>query len=255
MLLSIPLFLHLPHGSSVIPECWRGDFLIGSEELASEQLRLEDRFTNELFGSGWPASLSWTASVSRLVVDVERFRSDDLEPCAAVGMGAVYVRGTRGQDLRRPDQRRRELLLKTYYDPHHRACEDATSKALATWGRCVVIDAHSYPTDPLPTQLPNAPQPEIGLGTDELHTPPALLELARKYFVGHGFEVSVNEPFNGTFVPTRFWRNEPKVQSLMVEVRRDLYMDQTTGSPHAGFFRMQTLLTGFRTVIAAYAVA
>ena len=98
-----PLFIHLPHGSSLIPECWREDFLVGSEELASEQLRLEDRFTNELFGAGWPASLSWTAHVSRLVVDVERFRSDDLEPCASVGMGAVYVRGTRGQALRRPD--------------------------------------------------------------------------------------------------------------------------------------------------------
>ena len=85
----------------MIPECWLEDFLVGSDELAIEQLRLEDRFTNELFGAGWPASLCWTAPVSRLVVDVERFRSDDLEPCASVGMGAVYVRGTRGQALRR----------------------------------------------------------------------------------------------------------------------------------------------------------
>ena len=111
--MSSPLFLHLPHASSVIPEGCRRDFLIGVEELASEQLRLEDRFTDQLFGSGWPAAQAWTAPVSRLVVDVERFRSDDQEACAAVGMGAVYVRGTRGQALRRPDPDRRELLLKT----------------------------------------------------------------------------------------------------------------------------------------------
>mgnify|MGYP000125909232 CR=1 FL=1 len=118
-----PLCLHLPHASSVVPEGLRGDFLVGAAELASEQLRLEDRYTDELFGAGWPAAQTWRAPVSRLVVDVERFRADDREPCAAVGMGAVYVRGTRGQALRRPDPERREVLLKTYYDPHHRACQ------------------------------------------------------------------------------------------------------------------------------------
>lgn len=253
--MSTPLFLHLPHASSVIPEGCREDFLIGVEELASEQLRLEDRFTDELFGSGWPAAQAWTAPVSRLVVDVERFRSDDQEACAAVGMGAVYVRGTRGQALRRLDPDRREVLLKTYYDPHHRACEATTAQALATWGRCVVLDAHSYPKGALPTQRPDAPQPEIGLGTDTFHTPVALRELARKYFVDHGLEVGVDVPFSGTFVPTCFWRQEPRVHSLMVEVRRDLYMDQATGAPNAGFTRIQDLLSGFRTVLAAYAVA
>ena len=253
--MSPPIFLHLPHASSVIPEGCRGDFLIGVEELASEQLRLEDRFTDELFGAGWPAAQAWTAPVSRLGVDVERFRSDDQEACAAVGMGAVYVRGPRGRAFRGPDPDRREVLLKTYSAPHHRACEDATAQALATWGRCVVLDAHSYPTGSLPTQRPDAPQPEIGLGTDAFHTPPALRELARSYFADHRLEVGVDEPFNGSFVPTRFWRHEPRVHSLMVEVRRDLYMEQATGSKIAGFTRIQDLLSGFRTVLAAYAVA
>ncbi|MEY3829954.1 MAG: hypothetical protein RL636_1655 [Verrucomicrobiota bacterium] len=248
--MQFPLFLHLPHASSVIPKGFRGDFLVGAAELASEQLRLEDRYTDELFGAGWPAAQTWRAPVSRLVVDVERFRSDDHEPCAAVGMGAVYVRGTRGQALRRPDPERREVLLKTYYDPHHRACEAATAQALATRGRCVVLDAHSYPRGPLPTQGADAPQPEIGLGTDAFHTPPALCELARTYFKDHGLEVGVDVPFSGTFVPTRFWRSNPRVQSLMVEVRRDLYMDETTGAKNAGFTRIQGLLSGFRAVLA-----
>ncbi len=251
--MQLPLFLHLPHASSVIPEGCRGAFLVGAEELAVEQLRLEDRYTDELFGAGWPAAQTWKAPVSRLVVDVERSRSADQEPCAAVGMGAVYVRGTRGQALRRPDPERREVLLETYYDPHHRACEAATAQALARWGRCVVLDAHSYPLGPLPTQRPDAPRPEIGLGTDALHTPPALRELARVYFAGHGLEVGVDVPFSGTFVPTRFWRSDPRVRSLMVEVRRDLYMDQSTGAKNAGFARLQGLLSGFRAVLAEYA--
>jgi hypothetical protein len=144
--------------------------------------------------------------------------------------------------------------LKTYYDPHHRACEAATAQALAMWGRCVVLDAHSYPRGPLPTQLPNAPQPEIGLGTDAFHTPPALRELARVYFAGHGLEVGVDVPFSGTFVPTRFWRSDPRVHSLMVEVRRDLYMDEATGAKNGGFARIQDLLSGLRAVLAKHAL-
>jgi hypothetical protein len=38
-------------------------------------------------------------------------------------------------------------------------------------------------------------------------------------------------------------------------VRRDLYMDQATGARHAGFARIQTALSGFRDVLAAYAQA
>lgn len=248
-----PLFLHLPHASSVLPDVCRADFLVGPAELAREQLRLEDRFTDELFGPGWPVGQVWRAPVSRLVVDVERFRSDGQEPCARVGMGAVYLRGTRGQALRAADPVRREVLLETYYDPHHRACEAAVARALAAHGRCIVLDAHSYPTEPLPTQRPDAPQPQIGLGTEAFHTPPALRELARAYFVGQGFDVGVDEPFSGAFVPTRFWGRDGRVQALMVEVRRDLYMDQRTGERQAGFARMQAALSGFRDLLAAYA--
>jgi hypothetical protein len=41
------------------------------------------------------------------VVDVERFKSDDQEPCAQVGMGAVYVKTTKGTPLRNLVNQRR----------------------------------------------------------------------------------------------------------------------------------------------------
>jgi hypothetical protein len=39
----------------------------------------------------------------------------------------------------------------------------------------------------------------------------------------------------------------------MIEVRRDLYMDQATGQRQAGFARVQAALSGFRAVLATYA--
>jgi N-formylglutamate amidohydrolase len=39
----------------------------------------------------------------------------------------------------------------------------------------------------------------------------------------------------------------------MIEVRRDLYMDETTGERHAGFARMQAVLAELRAVLARFA--
>jgi hypothetical protein len=36
-------------------------------------------------------------------------------------------------------------------------------------------------------------------------------------------------------VPLRYLDREPRVLSLMVELRRDLYMDETSGAQLAGF--------------------
>jgi len=250
-----PLYLHVPHASLEIPPECLPDFVVSSEELAEERLRLTDAWTDELFGAGWPAERVWRAPVSRLVVDVERFREDAREPCARVGMGATYVRGTRGQALRQLGPARREALLETYYDPHHRACDAAAAAALASVGCCLVLDAHSYPSVALPTEPVGRRRPEIGLGTDPRHTPPALLELAEGFFRARGFVVAVDEPYAGAFVPTGFFGVEPRIRALMVEVRRDLYMDEATGAKHAGFAAVQAALADFRAALAASAAA
>jgi hypothetical protein len=36
--------------------------------------------------------------------------------------------------------------------------------------------------------------------------------------------VAVNEPFAGTYVPLEFYESNPRVTSIMVEIRRDLYI-------------------------------
>jgi hypothetical protein len=41
----------------------------------------------------------------------------------------------------------------------------------------VIIDAHSFPIAPLPTQVDFGDPPEIGIGTDAMHTSAALAEV------------------------------------------------------------------------------
>ena len=241
-----PLLVHLPHDATAIPPDAQADFLLSAEELRSECLRLTDRHTGALYADGLVPADFLRAEVSRLVVDVERFADDAQEPCAKVGMGATYVRTVDGRPLRALTPERRAELMDRHYWPHHRALDAAAAARLDRFGRCVILDAHSYPTGPLPTQLASGPSPEIGIGTQPGHTPPALRDLAVDFFRAQGYSVCVDVPFSGAMVPNACFGRDPRLWSVMIEVRRDLYMDEATGEPHAGFARTQAVLTGLR---------
>lgn len=174
-----------------------GDFVVDRDTLDAELLRLTDRFTDALYGDGFPPAQIVAADVSRLVVDVERFADDAHEPCAAYGMGAVYVRTSSGAPLRVVSETRRSDLMDRYYWPHHQRLDAMATRALEQFGRCVIIDAHSFPVAPLPTQVDVGDPPEIGIGTDAMHTSDELADVVHTFFTDHGFRVGVNRPFDG----------------------------------------------------------
>ena len=248
-----PVFIHIPHDSTVIPPAELVDFVVSEEALMRELMRLTDWHTAALYAEGVPADEIVRAEVSRLVVDVERFADDRLERCAAVGMGATYVKTCDGNPLRDLSSERRAELLDRYYWPHHRRLDEAAAERLACFGRCVILDAHSFPTGQLPTQVGFSAPLEIGIGTQPGHTSPELRALAEDFFRAHGFTVGVDIPFSGAIVPNRYFGKEFRVQSLMIEVRRDLYMDESTAERHDGFVRIQAVLTDFRAELARFA--
>jgi N-formylglutamate amidohydrolase len=112
-----------------------------------------------------------------------------------------------------------------------------------------LLDAHSFPTGPLPTQVAFGPSPEIGVGTQPGHTPPELRDLVVGFFRDRGYEVGIDVPFSGAMVPNACFGRDARLWSVMIEVRRDLYMDEATGEPHAGFARTQAVLTELRRVL------
>ena len=250
-----PLLVHLPHDSNVIPPEAMKDFLLSPSELSRESLRLTDAHTAALYAEGCLPADILRARVSRLVVDVERFADDDREPCSRVGMGATYLRTCDGRPLRRLTPVRREQLMRAYYWPHHAALEAVATVRLARFGRCVILDAHSYPTGPLPTQVPFGRSPEIGIGTEGIHTSSELRRWSEAFFRARGFDVGFDTPFSGAMVPGFCFGRDPRVQSLMIEVRRDLYMDEATGERHEGFVRMRRILTDFRETLVARSAA
>ena len=227
MAMDSPVLIHIPHASKAISKGDFKDFLPSGEEIRHELIRLTDWYTDELYGGDWAPQNVVKFQHSRLVVDVERFVSDDEEPCAKVGMGVTYLKTTRGEPLRRLSAWRRKELINNYYNPHHQIFTKKVIQILERFNRCVIIDGHSYPTEPLPTQTNYSSTPEIGIGADELFTSPQLIELTQNYFKSHGLSVALNEPFQGTIIPAQIYKSRDcRVQSVMIEVRRDLYINE-----------------------------
>ena len=223
--------IHIPHSSIEIPADLLPDYLISREELDFELLRMTDRYTDELFDVRTSKAVTVRFPVSRLVVDPERFSDDSQEIMAHRGMGAVYTRSSDLNTLRVVDEGKRQQLLERYYHPYHRRLNALTDKCLQESGKCLIIDGHSFPSVPLPYELDQSlDRPGICIGTDPFHTPDWLKEFVAKIFRENGFSVALNHPFPGSLVPSDFYLHDERVVSIMIEIRRDLYVDEPTGS-------------------------
>ncbi len=231
--------IHLPHDSTCVPAHLRDQFVLDDSELDEEVIRITDHLTHELFGCSLLGTRLVASPVSRLVVDVERFSEDELEPMAAQGMGAVYALTTSGSRLRRDlTPLEREALMSSYYRPHHRTFETTVDEVLRLYQSCLVIDAHSFPSHPLPYELDqDRNRPDVCIGTDSFHTPRAYASAFREVFEALGFSVAFNRPFAGAIVPAKHYRADPRVKSVMVEINRRLYLDESTGAESHNFLQ------------------
>lgn len=246
--------VHVPHAATAIPMDVREELLLTDDALATEVLRMTDAWTDLLFGVPPSVGTVVRFPVSRLVVDPERFAADAAEPMAKIGMGVVYERTSRGATLRRPpDAATRDALLQRFYAPHHAALTAAVERSLAAWGRCLIVDGHSFPARALPYELdPSAPREAFCLGTDPFHTPYDLLSVAKTYLEARGHGVTVNRPFAGALVPAVHYGKDRLVHALMVEVNRGLYMDEATGSMLPRFGEVQAVVRGLVERLAAF---
>ena len=88
--------------------------------------------------------------------------------------------------------------------------------------------------------MTDAGRPSAWAGTPS--TPrPTLLARAEKAFAGFG-GTGVNSPFEGTYVPLKYYGNDPRVSALMIEIRRDVYMSEPGGPAGPGLDALASAL-------------
>ena len=212
--------------------------------LADEERSLD------VIGSALLSMWSAVNELSRLVFDPERFLDDSAEAMAQRGQGVVYWLGSQGQQLREASMQVRDRHVRERYRPYHAALDALVGEQLLAAGECLLIDCHSFPTVPLPSEIDQTPErPDIFIGTDRQHTPERLASALEKAFKAAGWRVQRDQPYAGTFVPSGYYGRDQRVRSVMIEVRRGLYMDEVTGMRLPAFASVRAAVT--RAVAAA----
>ncbi|WP_052025376.1 N-formylglutamate amidohydrolase [Asticcacaulis sp. AC402] len=239
------VILHVPHDATAIPADVRNQFVLDDEALAVEVVRMTDHLTLSIFAGAAESANIVRAPVNRLVVDVERFPDDDQEPMSKQGMGVIYTSTSHKAQLRRDlTAAERKALLDRYYYPHHQHLENLVTEKLTHFGRCLIVDCHSFPMVALPYEERDLSKlrPDICIGTDPFHTTVALAEAFEQSFRDAGWSVAVNDPFSGTLVPQSRYNQDNRVQSVMVELNRALYLHPDTDLPLSEFETFGSLI-------------
>jgi len=235
---------HIPHSSKAIPFDIRPSIFLSDEELQDELIRMTDSFTDELFQLSDERVRDIVFPVSRLVVDPERFEDDEAEFMAKIGMGVVYTHSSDLKSMRSAlSPTERDRLLVRFYRPHHKALYEHCRTAVDSFGGCLIIDCHSFPSKPLPYEFDQSPnRPDICIGSDNFHTPEWLHRAACRLFQENGLTFELNRPYSGAIVPMAYFSKNAKVLSVLIEINRALYMNESDGTRSEQFDSLKQLV-------------
>ncbi|CEF54565.1 N-formylglutamate amidohydrolase [Acetobacter ghanensis] len=145
---------------------------------------------------------------------------------------------------RRPIYRQRlpfmeaALRIRHYWMPYHAALAGLLEAALKQYGFCLLLDLHSMP-DAL-----QAGSPDFVLG-DRYGTSCSrhLTNVAEQTLQGLGFKTARNHPYAGGYITRHYGRPSTNMHALQIEMRRGLYMEESTRTPHEGFAALTDALT------------
>jgi N-formylglutamate amidohydrolase len=147
----------------------------------------------------------------------------------------MYTRTWWGRKLREKDPVLREKLLRELYDPHHERLTAAVDSALDKYGKCLIIDGHSFNSRTINKFGNPLGLPDFDIGLDSFHSPPALGEALGVRVKSMGYTLKYNKPYGGTIVPMKQYGRDKRVISVMIETNRRLYMDEKGFVKSPGF--------------------
>jgi len=209
---------NIPHAGMVVPDWALPDFCIALEEIHALADFMADKDVDKLYDFV-PAENKNVATLSRIVLDMERFRNDEDEPMSRLGMGLFYTCDHLGNTIRRKGASFERCL--SVYDAYHAELEAKVMRCLAENGSCVVLDCHSFHDAMAYTGYEPEEFPDVCVGFNEAEAPEEA-EWVRALFERNGYQVKMNMPFSGSLVPLRYF-GDPRVKTIMIELNRRIY--------------------------------
>jgi len=243
------VILHIPHSSIHIP--FYDGYVVNKDEIRAEQLIHTDWYTDDLFQAD--NTIPVIANFSRLFCDVERVEDDAQEIMSVGGMGVLYEKKDNRERLRVVDAPLRKRIIDGYYKTHHANLSHAVTAQLEQYDKAVIIDCHSFPSKHLVRDLnKDAVRPDYNIGTDPFHTPTYLVNLAKKFFEKRNLSLGIDWPYSGSIVPAGHYGKDKKVQTIMLEINRSMYLEEGTCVKSANYYNVKKIVTEFIQTISSH---
>ena len=264
---SSPVVLSVPHA---------GISTLGFESALSSELDVRcdaDLFVDRLYGvdapviagapTATPVAVPYAvATLSRFVCDMNR-HPDDVSPGTvpehpaprnADGRGFVWgVTTTGAPALSRPLRLDEWQARADVHAAYHGVLRGMLARARERFGYAILVDGHSMPSvGKIGHKDPGRARADVVPGDREgTSCAPALSAFVGAHFEDRGYSVAFNDPYKGGFITTHHGQPADRIHAIQIELRRDLYMNETTFAPSPpGFRRLQTDLEALLTSLS-----
>lgn len=229
-----------PHSGRYYPEAF-----VQASRLDAHALRAsEDALVEELFGAAPRHGAPLLAAVfPRAWLDLNR-APEELDPAlirdvrpqglnqrVAAGLGVVpriVAEGAAIYNGKIPRQEA-EARIDEVHVPYHRQLDALLVRARDMFGRAVLFDCHSMPSDALraaPRVWGELPQIVLGDRFGAAASRNIIAE-TQAAFEAEGFRVARNAPFAGGYITQRYGRPSRGLHAIQIEIDRGLYLDQS----------------------------
>lgn len=248
-----PLIFASPHSGRCYPIALQEMSRLTLHELR----RNEDVYIDKLFATAPHHGVAQlTANFPRSFVDVNRapdelpqdMMPDDYVPTARakVGLGIVPLIIAENKPIynKAPKLGAIKARIAALYTPYHTALTDILAGIHAEYGRALLIDCHSMPGfAPM-----GARRSDIILGDRYgISCAPETINRVEAAFQTRGYSVTRNYPYAGGYVTTHYSDRKRGIETLQIEINRDLYLNPVTLHLKNGF---ETLAADIDAIIA-----
>lgn len=216
------ILFHVPHSSLIIPKPYWDICIKDKNYIRKTNLLLSDYLTDKLLPNKCKRLVF---KYSKIFCDVEKFKDNSKEIMSEKGMGVIYARDC-DNIIAIPDKKYKKTVITSYYDKHHDKLDKMTSDILNKYGKCIIIDLHSYSDEMVEKLFDSYNNPDICIGIDSFYTDQFLINLTMEHFKTYGYSVEINKPYLGTIIPNKYInKRDSRLKSIMLEINKRVYLN------------------------------
>lgn len=264
----VALVMDSPHSGKMYPADFR-------YECSIEDLRFaEDTHVDTLWSTAPSLGIPLLAArAARTYIDCNR-SLDDIDPGTVEGgwpaaiqtsqrvaLGGGLIWSKIGSDVTifsgKLPQQAVSSRIADYYLPYHAALSHTLEQAYQRHKSVWHLNLHSMRSTAYEYLGISSVQPlaDFVLGDrNGTSCDPEFTRMVEGMLRDLGYSVSINDPYKGAEILSRYGRPEHGRHSLQIEIRRDVYMDEKTRKPHEGFETLRANLALVTKSLVDYVV-